>query len=227
MSLLMYLTIPMLLVSAHYVGIRSEIKSRKYLEIAKSISAGTSIAYVFIFLIPEVIAIGIQTQIETMIFTLFGFVFFHAITKYIFRTKTTKEHKQELIDEVHLATVGIYNFLIAFVIVQIINKDPEGGVFITFLLILHTVLTEITQKEMLKTHINVLKLPITIVLSFTGATLAIIELENIYLTALLFSLSSGAIIYIAIREELPQDSNGKPIFFVFGALITTLLLLSV
>lgn len=217
------LFIPLSLSTAHLLGVRYRLKSKKNAEMVTSLAAGFSIGYVFLILLPEVFKLSDTAEFETMIAALAGFVLFHASLKMIFRQKDQTE-KANLLDELHLVTLSIYNFLIAFFVVEQTRLDFSRGIVIFVIITAHIMLTELTHKEMDKTKIDNLKLPAAVISSFVGGVLAIAEVTSQSVTALLFSLTAGAIIYISIREELPKESSGSPALFILGAFIVTIII---
>jgi len=53
-----------------------------------------------------------------------------------------------------------------------------------------------------------------------GAFLGLLMIANKTQLFLIFSVTMGVILYIVIRDMIPRGKEGKPIYFVAGALIT-------
>ena len=79
---------------AHYFNELFSLKSEKYRNKIISFSAGISITYIFLHLLPEFIA----AQINRFIFLsiLLGFVIFHLVEKYIYQHSSEDKLLKEL-----------------------------------------------------------------------------------------------------------------------------------
>lgn len=214
------LLIPTALSIAHIIGFHQTHLRSKELEIIKSYSAGFSISYVFLILFPELtlLANGNSELIWTLL--LIGFSLFHVSHKIIFRIKKSKRKKAILKDEVHLITAALYNFLVSFSLVQLFKIDPTRSLIVVLLIIVHTILSEISNSKPERNWVHKVKVPVIICATLIGGLLPNLDPSK-FITASLFSFTAGSIIYISIREELPGESHGKAWVFVAG--VTTFL----
>lgn len=204
--------VPFLLIPAHLFGLLWNIKNRQYIEHIRSFAAGFSVSYVFLILLPEIY------RIETGFLPLVGFIVFHLSHKFVFRVRERAD-RTKLLDEIHLTTVAIYNFLIAFSLVELMRVDFWQGLVISILLAVHTILSDLTHAETHEKFNRFIKLGVIILFTWLGSMLAIFQIANATLTTTLFSLSAGAIIYITTREEIPEQTSGNPLVFVLGAVV--------
>ncbi len=211
------LGIPLLLSLAHYLGMRWDLHSKTRIHLLRSLTAGFSVGYVFLILLPEVNLLGTQLAVDPMVLVLAGFVFFHVAHKFIFLTRD-KPHKVLLLDEIHIFTAGLYNFLITFSMVELITRNFFKGMIVFMLMLVHTVLVEISHAETSRQSEHA-KMVSLIIATFLGGMLAILGITNLSVTTFLFAVTVGAIIYIAIREEIPRDSATNPIYFILGSSI--------
>lgn len=210
--------IPLSLAVAHYIGLKYDIRSKRNIQTFRSFAAGFSIGYVFLFLLPEVFRIREAAQHETLYIVLLGFMFFHFTHKYIYKVRGDSD-KALLLDEIHLLTAALYFFLIAFLLVETTIVDTAKGLIITILLTVHTVLVDLSHTSLTTTHKVKYKLPIIITATFLGGLLPMFGLTNPTITTFLFSLTAGAIMYISIREEIPDEKQSNLSLFILGALL--------
>lgn len=210
------LIIPAGLTYAHMLGTEGKRYFRGSMDFIRSFAAGFSIGYVFLFLIPELSSSRETDLIDSTSLALIGFTLFHASHKFIFKSKTTL--RDSFLDDIHILTAGSYSFLITFSLVEIARQNYLRGLIISLIIALHTVLSDVTQTKTNKEHKNKLKLPILIFSTLLAGFLSVFTLTSPTFTSALFALTTGAIVYIAIREELPSGSSGRPEYFILGVL---------
>lgn len=224
MDNLILFIIPLLLWGSHYAGLTFDVKSKRNIEILQSLAAGISIGYVFLILIPEVNRVGLEARVETMSLMLFGFVFFHSALKFVFKQKDLRR-KEVLVDEIHLLAVSVYNFFITFSLIELIKNNTVEGLLLLFLITVHSTLSELSHHELHHHENRSLKTPTILLAAFAGALVPIFIQVDMLLRSVIFSFTAGAIIYISIREELPNGNKGKPFFFIIGAIFIAVLVL--
>lgn len=212
--------VPISLTIAHLFGLQWNVKSKKDLDGLKSLTAGLSVAYVFLVLIPEIAALKVTTSIEPLTLAFFGFIIFHLTHSFVFQTRSHIK-RITLLDEVHVATAGLYNFLLAFLLVELLKINIFQGIIVSAIIITHTILSELTHADMQpNTKLSEQIKPTVIILgTLAGGLLATFGVVHYAIADILFGFTAGAIIYITIREEIPSDSKGKPKWFIIGAAI--------
>jgi len=216
---LVLLAIPTVLSVAHFVGFTGGARVKGHLSVIRSFAAGFSVSYVFLFLLPEIPRADEVAVVDTAIFALLGFTVFHEAHKFIFSQKS--EGKAKLNDEIHLITFSAYSFLITFFLVELSKVDTIEGIVVSLVIALHFFLTDITQARVSEPVKHNLKMPLAIVATLTGGMLSVFSLTNQAATDVIFALTTGALVYISIREEIPEK-GGRPLVFLAGVLILTL-----
>ena len=209
------MVIPVGLSLAHYFGIYGHEHYKRFSGLIRSFAAGFSIAYVFLILFPDLPSFGDNVHVNTSMLTLIGFALFHGAHKWVFQA-SSKSKQALLSDEIHLITAASYSFLISFSLVELLRSEPSQGMLMALVIIIHTLLSEISQVDVGKSYIDQFTTPILVIVTMFGGLLPLFGWINRSLTVTLFSITAGAIIYIAIREELPDDSHGKPSLFFLG-----------
>lgn len=217
------LAIPFFLSIAHIVNALYEPKLRAHKTAIRSFTAGFSVAYVFLLLLLEIADFGERAGINTAVYILLGFTLFHVAHKIVFKEKDPKK-RSFLIDEVHLATISAYSLLITFFLVELTKLNALQGVIISFVIIIHTILIEISQKDVGRRYHRSLKVVLPIISTLIGGLLAIWSLVPDSMTIALLALTAGAVVYMAIREEIPSDKEDKSLMFLIGVLVMYILL---
>ncbi len=186
-----------------------------------SVSAGVSVSYIFLILLPEIYTGSITISRILFLAILFGFGIFHVIEKYIRQNFTgpalRKEHRL-----VHSLTSFVYFFVVGFLLVKLAEDDGSLSSILLFVPIaLHIVIDSLPRRHTKKHHLRALSASSP----FLGAILAsfvdIGKMGNV----ILLGAVGGALLYTVVRESLPRDREGKPMYFTTGLLLFTVLIL--
>lgn len=213
---------PFLIVAAHLVGLITHIRQKKHLNIIHSFASGFSIAYVFAILLPEIDMIQNRIGIDLFIFTLLGFVFFHIAHKLAF----ISEHDNKdgsLADWSHIFIIGMYNFLLSFALMSILKENPFQGFLMMIIILVHSSLSEFIRRISTKSETSTWKILLIMISCALGSFWPILGPENQVVTSLIIAVAAGAIVYVSIREEIPNEVKGRPIAFLLGILVIVLL----
>lgn len=215
--------IPLGISLTHLLGVygRKMLSGRK--EMIRSFASGFSIAYVFLFLLKELPYRSVKGGIDAVLIALIGFSLFHGAHKYIFTRARKAESSQLLLDEIHLVTSAMYSFLVTFSMVEVAQREVWSGLLLAALVMVHLGLTEMSHRFP-SNYVRHIQIPFLVTFTLLGGLVPILGWTNRLMTAIVFGLTSGAVIYTAIREELPNDSEGKPIWFLSG--VTSLIVVS-
>ena len=186
-----------------------------------SVSAGVSVSYIFLILLPEIYSESLEISRVLFIAILLGFGIFHIIEKYIRQNFTgpalRKEHRL-----IHSFTSFVYFFVVGFLLVKLAEKDGSLDTFLLFIPItLHIVIDSLPRRHTKRQYLRALSASSP----FLGALLAsVVDIGNAGNTALL-GIVGGALLYTVVRESLPRDREGKPLYFITGLLLFTVLVL--
>lgn len=145
---------------------------------------------------------------------LLGFSLFHLAHRFIFKSSTKR--KELLLDEIHLLTAAMYSFLITFTLVELAAFQITGVLALTFIIATHSMLSELSMADTTKATNDFTKPVIMILTTVAGGVLSELGLLPISWSRLLFALTTGAVMYIATREELPSKGEGKSLWFTIG-----------
>jgi zinc transporter ZupT len=184
-----------------------------------SFAAGISIAYLFLNLLPHTYEAAGRLKNFVFVFLLLGFVLFHLAEKFIYKHADKKKLAQEL-KEVHSVSFFLYHFVIGIVLYDKAHLSGLEGVLFFIPIALHASLSTASLSEI---HGDIRESRITkILLSLStlfGVIFALLvpiptSLDNIFV-----SVIAGILLYIIVKEFLPEKDKGQPMFFLFGLLL--------
>ena len=186
-----------------------------------SFSAGVSVSYIFLVLLPEIYSGAIAINQLLFLAVLFGFGVFHLIEKYIRQNFTgpalRKEHRA-----IHSTTSFVYFFVVGFLLVKLVESDSSLSSVLLFVpIMLHIVIDSLPRRHTKKHYLRALSASSP----FLGAILASFIDVGTAGNVILLGIVGGALLYTVVRESLPRDREGKPLYFITGLLIFTVLIL--
>jgi len=186
-----------------------------------SVSAGVSVSYIFLILLPEIYFGSLEISKVLFIAILVGFGVFHVIEKYIRQNFTgqalRKEHRL-----VHSATSFVYFFVVGFLLVKLTESD--GGLASTLLFVpiaLHIVIDSLPRRHTKRQHLRALSASSPFLGALAASFIDVGKAGNV----ILLGIVGGALLYTVVRESLPRDREGKPLYFITGLLLFTVLVL--
>ncbi|MHA1318973.1 MAG: hypothetical protein ACTSQ1_04070, partial [Promethearchaeota archaeon] len=162
--------------------------------------------------------------------------------------KELKEHEKEIkmeleshlnkdLEKVHVAINYFYHLIVGLIIFNLLKEDLFSGILFSFFAILKATISNTSNRHIkifdinihtkIEEHNFIKILSITSVL--TGVAIGLI-LELIYpLSSFVifqcFAFISGIILYIIVREVIPQEEKGRPYYFISGATIFIIILI--
>lgn len=203
----------------------SPIFLKKHLPI-KSFSAGLLITMIILTILPE-IYLG-QNIIGEQIFTLMllGFIGIHIVEKYFYQHITNKNKLIQELAELHTIGFFLNHFILGMLlfITTTINKI-EIGIIIFIPFLLHTITSSLSLTHLDEYYENKkisLLLAISPLLGVITTALLNLELTNIYL---IFGFGTGVLMYVGIRDMIPQGKKENSIAFILGVIVYILILI--
>ena len=186
-----------------------------------SVAAGVSVSYIFLILLPEIYLGSIEISRLLFLAILFGFGIFHLIEKYIRQNFTgpalRKEHRL-----VHSLTSFVYFFVVGFLLVKLAEQDGNLGAVLLFIPIaLHIIIDSLPRRHTKKHYLRAFSASSP----FLGAILASFIDVGKTGEVILLGIVGGALLYTVVRESLPREREGKPMYFITGLLVFTILIL--
>ena len=181
-----------------------------------SFAAGISIAYLFLDLLPHTYEAAIHLKNWVFLFLLLGFTIFHLTEKFIYQHSEQNKLDREL-NEVHSISFFVYYFLVGIVLRDRIQVNALEGVVFMVPITLHAGLStaslarihgEIRETAWIKT---ILSLSTLLGVIFGAIVYVPHILNNIFV-----SFIAGVLLYILVKEFLPDKEKGQPLFFIIG-----------
>ncbi len=189
-----------------------------------SFSAGVSIAYFFLMLMPEIYGGFLYINKLIFVFILVGFVLFHLTEKIIYQHEKKEQLMRDL-KEAHSLVFFFYHFIVGLVLIRILADSFIEGMLFFIPILFHMTVTNLSLNEIHRkiTEYRLMRFLLCLS-SLIGIVFALFaDISNIlYYT--LFSFIGGAMLYIVVREEIPKEKKGSPPYFILGAFIYSLLI---
>jgi zinc transporter ZupT len=214
----------MVMTIAHYVSesLSSSLQDRRLKLL--SFSGGVSLAYIFLELLPA--SYDAVPHLHRILFFLMlaGFCIFYLAEKHLYRHQSSKRESE--LTKTHLYAFFLYHFFLGLVLAHMTSTTFLRGLLFFFPLLIHTMASTASLNEV---HPRFKEHPFAKSLlansSLLGVLFAIFfPLSPVTYYALL-SFIIGVLLYVVIRDLLPEDEGGSPAYFVMGILLYSLLLL--
>ena len=213
----------------HYYSEKYSYQIERYHSELTSFSAGLFITYIFLYLLPELLEGMHYTGNNIFFLMLIGFVIYHLAEKYLYQHIRNKNELMRDLSELHIAGFFVNHFVTGMILfLALSTEDFLVGLLVFVPLLLHAFssslsLNHIDERVQYNKPIGML-LAASPILGVFVANLLIIGGEIFYS---LFALATGTLLYVVIRDAIPEDQNGKPQFFVLGFFISYVTLLLV
>lgn len=208
-----------------------------------SIAGGISIAYIFVQVLPE-LKYWQETFAEKATYqwvdflehhlyfiSLLGLTFFYGLeraarsSKQSHRKSENEEAPQNInIFWVHMLSFTAYNFLIGYLLVHREEEGYSNFIFFTFAMGFHFLVNDYGLYDHHKQVYEKKGRWIISVAIVVGWLVGILtEIKDIYM-AVMFAFVAGGVIMNVLKEELPEQREGKFWFFILGIISYSALL---
>ncbi len=208
---------------AHFVSDKVA-EHKHYRRELRSFAAGLSIAYLLLYLLPELYG-GIQEFERTLfLFVLLGAMAFHIIEKYIYQNESRDKRIFDL-RVLHAAAFLIYHIIIGIIIVSINAVSSIGGVLFFIPILFYTLASQVSLSN-LHAHVTE-RLILRMLLSAStlfGVIFASIILVPQTLHYSLLAFIAGALLYNVMVEVVPKEKEGDILFFILGSISYVILI---
>ncbi|MFC2165869.1 hypothetical protein ACFLT2_12850 [Acidobacteriota bacterium] len=185
-----------------------------------SFAAGISIAYLFLDLLPHTYEAATHLKNSVFIFLLLGFALIHLFHKYIFQH--TEEEKPVLtkLHTLHSVFFFLYYFMVGLVLCEKVHASYLEAVLFMIPVTLHAGLSTASLSEIHGEYREVFWIKLTLSLSpLLGVLFSFLFPPPQVITNILVSFIAGTLLYIFVKEFLPEERKGQPVFFVIGITI--------
>ncbi len=195
---------------------------KKYLV---SFAAGVSVTYLLIQLLPEVtLRLNVLQSHVPYLFILVGFVVFHLIEKFIYQHGKRQKIVSN-IKELHAVSLFIYHLFVGVLLVYFVRINPMSAVLFTVPLFFNLSVSNVSFHRI---HYTMKSHPVVIWLesaaTLIGVFLALLISIPSTVVLGLASFIAGSLLFMVVRDSIPKESEGKPLFFVLGILCMVIVL---
>lgn len=191
---------------------------------AMSFVAGVSVAYVFLFLLPDLYeGIGHLSR-WIFVFVLVGFGLVHLSEKYL-RQHASGQERLFRYKEIHFFVLFSYYLLAGLISVYILKESWLDGILFYIPVLFYAAVGRVSFSQVY-THVQEQRFFrwLLALSSIAGVLMApLIATQFIFYHALL-AFVIGAFLYIVLIDFIPDRDKGKSFYFLMGASIYTLLI---
>ncbi len=194
---------------------------------AMSFIAGASVAYVFLYLLPDLYkGVGVAHINQWIfIFILLGFSLVHILEKYLYQHSKGEEILLRL-KEAHFFIFFLYYFIVGIILTEFLEVTLWKGLLFFVPIVFYAAVSRVSFEEV---HIRLREQKFFRILlslaALSGVLLASIILEQAFLYHILLAFIAGAFLYIVIMDFIPREAKGRPEYFLLGVSIYTLLII--
>jgi hypothetical protein len=220
------LALVFLLSLAQFFSDRINIERSKYKEYFVSFAASIAITYLLFSLLPE--AYGSSSGAVLFIPLILGFVLIHLIEKIFYRKYAPRYSLNKVKtyhDELHAAILFVYHFVIGVVLIKILDADLVSGLLFLLPLLLFTTIGNLSVHHAYLKESPYRRLALASS-TLLGALFSTSALVTPTLEHILFNFTAGILLFIVVRESLPQPKEGKSTVFVAGVVFYALVILA-
>lgn len=205
-----------------------------------SFAGGVAVAYVFLDMLPNLVEYNKPigqllltnqwltpfTELLIYIVTLFGFLIYYGFDLLAERYRADGD-SDRLVYGLHLGMFCLYNFLITYTMSLRAVVSVTATVLFTVAMALHFVLTDRKFTRFYPVKFNHVGRFILICFLLIGWLFSVIfDPVNVLVVALMVAFLAGSVLLNVFREELPSVGTTSYWWFVFGALLIMVILLS-
>lgn len=196
-----------------------------YLDFTTAFSAGVTVAYVFMMVMPELL-----NSVD-----LFGrLAFFLALAGFstIYLSKNHLEKKEKFVDikkdfrELHSIFLTLYYLSIGYLITYLAMEDPAKGVILFIPVLFHTAFNSLSMRELHEDVLHIRGVKALIAVSpVLGGLAAILTgfYEQIFYA--LFGIISGMFFYVALHDAVRPSDEGNELGYILGTVLYSIFII--
>lgn len=211
---------------AHYISNRFYLAHSRHRRNIISFIAGLSLTYLLLVLLPDFYALDIIAESRLLLFfVLIGFAFFHLIDKFIYQKAEHRRVRKD-IRIAHGIGIIFYYFVIGIVLFSLAGISTKQGILFFIPVVLYAVASNIysvgvrgiRSREFFSLNL------IQSIAPAGGALLAFfLPIPEKMVTAFV-GIVAGMLTFIIVRDVIPKDEKGKPIYFILGMVLYALVI---
>jgi hypothetical protein len=180
---------------------------------ATSLSAGISITYLFLDLIPHFSGRAVDISRFLFLSLLAGFLVIHLVEKYIYRHSPAEEAGKQIGYENQIISF-CYHFILGIIIVDFAGENLRDAILLFIPVFIFTSVNTLPVTSHPDRKINAaVSLSTLLGVLFAGLIYGPVG-ETVHNALLGFVI--GAILFSAVRHSIPPGAEGEPLYFFLG-----------
>lgn len=191
-----------------------------YREEVISFTAGASITYIFVQLLPEFHRIALDSTELIFVFPLAGFSSIHLLEKYLAKSGIPEEQVRKDYGEIHSVFLLLYHGAIGYLIASLLAESTVSGLLFFIPVVMHIAVSSFSLSEL---HESVARRPGVKVAVSVAPLLGVVFHQAGIVSRQLFDPLFGTVIgmffYVVIRDSIPGEEVGCPREFIVGMLV--------
>lgn len=206
--------------AVHFLGEELEERISGYREQIVSFTAGISIAYIFVQLLPEFHRIASEAGDAIFVFPLLGFSSIHLLEKYLAKSDISGKRMRRDYAEIHSGFLFLYHGAIGYLAASLIAESAVSGLLFFLPVFLHMAVSSFSVTELHEGFVRkgLVKIAVSIapllgVLTYTTGLITDQHFNPVFGTVI------GMFFYIVIRDSIPEEDRGRPAEYLVGTII--------
>lgn len=212
-------SVSLLIVFFHVLGEKFSERIERYHFNFLSLAAGLLVGALFLELIPR-ISVG-ETFFGGHIYLIFlvGFVTVHILEKLLYQRGSDDSDFESLKTRFEVGGLLAYQLLVG--LVNVVFFETYGNLAYFVLIPFFVRAFSFSSKHIIeKTNKNINRFLISSG-PIMGTISGLLFVKNSFQVYLVLAITSGAILYITVRDVIPVGRKGKPAYFLVGIMIAT------
>ncbi len=217
-----------LLVFIHHFGEHLSKTAFAHQEKIMSFSAGVTITYVFLQLLPEH-----QKGVEYLgefgsLSVLLGFAAIHITEKWVYHHEKSATDIRKDFREIHSVFLFLYYFAIGLLLHELLQNSVIDGTLFFIPVMFHTAISSFSLLELDDALLNnaIVKAAITVAALIGVGAASFLSIGSALFYVIL-GIVTGMFLYVVIHDSMPADETGKPAYFLIGLLFYTSIMIYV
>ncbi|MFB6214132.1 MAG: hypothetical protein ABEJ07_06245 [Candidatus Nanohaloarchaea archaeon] len=209
-----------LMALVHFLGEELESYISGYREQIVSFSAGASITYIFVQLLPEFHRVATESSELIFVFPLLGFSSIHLLEKYLAKSDIEGEKMRRDYGEIHSGFLFLYHGAIGYLIASLLAESAVSGLLFFLPIILHVAVSSFSVTELHEDFVRRETVKVLIsVAPVLGALIHRIGAVASHHFNPIFGTVIGMFFFIVVRDSIPREERGKPTEYLIGMVI--------
>jgi hypothetical protein len=214
---------------AQFLSDRFSVEQSRYREYISSFAAAIAITYLLLVFLPE--AYRRSPSPGMLIPLLFGFALIHFLEKGFyqkFKRRFSLPSMRSYHDELHAFTLLIYHFVVGALLIRVLQTSLSSGILLLLPLLLFTTIGNWSVHHEYLQQRHYIRTALALSTIMGALFITFLKTSTFYGLAIetgMINFAAGMLIFIVVRESLPERKEGKPLFFFLGITLYTLILL--